>query len=88
MPRSNWAQGPQLLTPGTVNKPEHLKPMLCNKTSHYGKKPTHHNGEDMLLATTRETHVQQGDPMQSKHKKIMSFKKLKTKDKRTINNSF
>ena len=44
-----WARMPQL------PKPAHLEPILHNKRSHCNEKPTHHNEEQPLLATTRES---------------------------------
>ena len=44
-----WAHVPQLL------KSMCLEPVLCNKRSHFSKKPAYHNEEYLWLATTRES---------------------------------
>ena len=36
-------------------KPTRLEAMLCNKRSHCNEKPVHHNKEQPLLATTKES---------------------------------
>ena len=38
-------------------KSTYLEPVLCNKRSHLNEKPTHHNAEQPLLSSTRESRM-------------------------------
>ena len=57
-----WAHVPQLL------KPQHIKPMLCNKKSHHSEKPTHCNQRIALPCCHYRKPVQSNeDPVQFSH---------------------
>ena len=61
--------------------PTCLDPVLCSKGSHCNEKPTHHNKEQPLLTTMRESlHMAKTTQHSQRQKKHTSKKKKKKKD--------